>query len=368
MERETDVFIIGGGPAGLAAAIAARLKGFRVIVADGAKPPIDKACGEGLLPDALSALGRLGVFIGAMDGSSVRGIRFLDGGATAGADFPNGRGLGVRRVVLHQKMMERASGCGVSFLWNTPVTGIDAEGVAAGGKRIRARWIIGADGSRSRVRRWSGLEEVTQEKQRFAFRRHYRVRPWSEWAEIHWGDAAQAYVTPVSNEEICAVLISAKANMRFDEALREFPKLQRQIESAPLQSSERGAITAMHDLKRVWRGNVALIGDASGSVDAITGEGLSLSFCQASALADALQAGDLASYQRAHRRLSSRPTFMSSLMLLLAAKRSLRKRIMRAWEKTPHAFARMLAFHVGAASPWEMATSGAIVGWQFLTA
>ena len=51
----TDVFVIGGGPAGLAAAIAARERGCRVLVADGAEPPIDKACGEGLLPDGRAA-------------------------------------------------------------------------------------------------------------------------------------------------------------------------------------------------------------------------------------------------------------------------------------------------------------------------
>ena len=59
--NSTDVFVIGGGPAGLAAAIAARQKGLRVIVADGAEPPIDKACGEGLMPDGLAALGHLGI-------------------------------------------------------------------------------------------------------------------------------------------------------------------------------------------------------------------------------------------------------------------------------------------------------------------
>src|SRR6267378_2491580 len=48
VERDTEILVIGGGPAGLAAAIAARKKGFEVTVADGAKPPIDKACGEGL--------------------------------------------------------------------------------------------------------------------------------------------------------------------------------------------------------------------------------------------------------------------------------------------------------------------------------
>ncbi|MGB8062426.1 MAG: FAD-binding protein, partial [Candidatus Sulfotelmatobacter sp.] len=51
MLTSTDVFVIGGGPAGLAAAIAARKCGLRVIVADAAQPPIDKACGEGLMPD-----------------------------------------------------------------------------------------------------------------------------------------------------------------------------------------------------------------------------------------------------------------------------------------------------------------------------
>ena len=75
MVEETDVFVIGGGPAGLAAAIAACRKGFRVTVADGAEPPIDKACGEGLLPDTATALRELGVDIRGSDGFALRGIR-----------------------------------------------------------------------------------------------------------------------------------------------------------------------------------------------------------------------------------------------------------------------------------------------------
>src|SRR5215469_8902261 len=61
MGSPTDVLVIGGRPAGLAAAIAARKKGLRVTVADSAHPPIDKACGEGLLPDTVDALGDLGI-------------------------------------------------------------------------------------------------------------------------------------------------------------------------------------------------------------------------------------------------------------------------------------------------------------------
>ncbi|HEX4537070.1 MAG TPA: FAD-binding protein, partial [Candidatus Acidoferrum sp.] len=63
MIENTDVFVIGGGPAGLAAAIAARERGFDVTVADGVEPPIDKACGEGLLPNAVEIVERLGVRI-----------------------------------------------------------------------------------------------------------------------------------------------------------------------------------------------------------------------------------------------------------------------------------------------------------------
>src|SRR5271168_4459150 len=127
MVQDTDVFIAGGGPAGLAAGIAARQRGFRVIVADGAKPPITKACGEGLLPDAIVALSELGVELREGDGSALRGIRFEDGSASVSAYFPERCGVGVRREVLHQRMLERARECGVSLIWDTPVTGLYEE-------------------------------------------------------------------------------------------------------------------------------------------------------------------------------------------------------------------------------------------------
>ncbi|MGB8472645.1 MAG: FAD-dependent monooxygenase [Candidatus Acidiferrum sp.] len=189
---DTDVFVVGGGPAGLAAAIAARKRGFRVTVADGAQPPITKACGEGLLPDAVTALLELGVVLREEDGFVLRGIRFEDGPASVCAKFPRGHGIGMRRETLQQRMMERALDRGVTLVWNTPVTGLHGEGVVAGGNKISARWIIGADGISSRVRRWSGLECGRPPRHRFAFRRHYCLEPWTDFTEIHWGHKAQA--------------------------------------------------------------------------------------------------------------------------------------------------------------------------------
>jgi flavin-dependent dehydrogenase len=124
----------------------------------------------------------------------------------------------------------------------------------------------------------------------------------------------------------------------------------------------------MQKLKQVYRDRVALIGDASGSVDAITGEGLSLGFRQATALADALEAGDLAAYQKAHRRLARRPELMGRLMLVLDGHPALRERTLRAFASDSRVFARLLAVHVGAKSQAHLAATGALLGWRFVAA
>ena len=368
MRYDTDVFIVGGGPAGLAAGIAARARGFRVTVADGNAPPITKACGEGLLPDAIQALDDLGVRLRKSDGFTLRGIRFEDSNASVRADFPVGVGKGLRREVLHERILERARDCGVSFLWNAPITGLDRDGVIAGGKKICARWVIGADGSRSRVRRWAGLESHGRVVVRSAFRQHFRATPWSEVAEIHWVDRTQAYVTPVAHDEICVAIISNKPDLRVRDALQSFPRLTARLKNAPAVSKERGALTGMFRFRSVYRENVALIGDASGGVDAVTGEGLCLGFRQAIALADALAAGNLGHYQQAHRRLFHRPRYIGNLLLLMDRRSFVRKRTLRAMEAAPHLFQGMLAYHVGAMRFPQLAITGTLLGWRFLTA
>jgi flavin-dependent dehydrogenase len=363
----TDVLVIGGGPAGLAAAIAARMKGFDVTVADGAKPPIDKACGEGLMPSAMAALRALGVAICPDDGHILRGVCFKDAATSVEADFSGGTGFGIRRTILHQKMVERAQECGITLLWNTPVAGLSGDGAIVGDTVLKARWIIGADGVHSRVRRWIGLDAKGRQRTRFAHRRHFRAKTWTDCMEIHWGQAGQAYVTPLGNDETCVSLISRDPRMRLEDAWREFPELVSHLTHAQATTAERGAVTVTRSLGQVYRGNLALTGDASGSVDAITAEGLYLSFHQARELAEALWKGNLESYQQAHRQLAMRPITMGRLLLLLDRYPSLRRRAFRGMAGAPGLFGRLLAAHLGEASPKFLAATSLRLGWQFLT-
>ena len=335
---DTDVLVVGGGPAGLAAAIAARRKGFSVVLIDAGVPPIDKACGEGLMPDALRALADLGVEIPAGAGYVFYGIRFLGGDVSLEAEFPAGYGLALRRTALHQILVNAAEEAGVDMRWGAPVGELSD---------VKARWIIGADGLASRVRKWAGLERWRRVRERLGFRVHYRVAPWTDYVEVYWHPEFQMYVAGVTDDQVMVAVLCHDPHVRVEDALESFPELRERLRDAPRVTMERGGISATRRLWVVTQGSVALIGDASGSVDAITGEGLGLAFRQASALADALVAGNLDLYEASHRRLMRRPTFMADLLLLLDGRANLQYRALHYLARHPLVFRSLLALHVG---------------------
>ena len=368
MLNSTDVFIIGGGPAGLATAIAARQQGLDVVVADGAQPSIDKACGEGFLPDGVSALEALGLRVPVGDGWAFRGVRFLSGDRAAEAPFGSGRfGLAVRRTTLHRLMVERAMQLGARLLWRTAVTGISPEGVRLGTEQVRARWIVGADGFNSRVRRWAGLDNSFHPRLRYAFRQHFRVEPWTDHMEVYWGEHCQGYATAVSRDQVCVAIASRDPNLRMEEGLQTLPELRARLKGAEMSSAARGALTGNRRFRRIIRRNVVLVGDASGTVDAITGEGIGLAFRQADILADCLRTDDLARYQREHLRLALRPTLMAKLMLTLDGRINLQRRTLSVFRNRPDIFKRLLELHVGTLSPLHLAWDGLTLGWGLLT-
>ena len=365
----TDVLVVGGGPAGIATAIAASLKGLRVTVVDARKPPIDKPCGEGLLPEAVSVLHHLGIRLTPDVAFPFAGFCFLDDRSSAVAPIPSGTAFGVRRTVLHRLLVKRALETGVSLLWGTHVSRFGRVEVHTNAGPLSYRWLIGADGNPSSVRRFAGLEPRRQTRFRFGFRRHYAVAPWTDRVEVHWGDKCQMVVAPTGPREICVSAFTGDSHLRLERAMQQFPEVAERIAGAQPLSSEAGAVTLLSRARAVTHDNIALVGDASCTVDGIAGQGLSLAFRQALHLADVLSHGDLSSYESAHRRIIREPVRMTRLLLALNASAALRRRVLRLFAGKPALFAKMISAHTGASAPGAL-NAGALLelGWRVMWA
>jgi menaquinone-9 beta-reductase len=346
MGLRCDVLVVGGGPAGLAAAIALRQKGIDVLVADALRPPIEKACGEGLMPDARRDLAALGVPVDG--GAPFNGIAFFAGAHTVAAHFPHGLGMGIRRIHLHSLLAERCRELGVRVAWGTSIRIAGNHPLELNGQRCTYRYAIGADGQASRLRTAAGLGSGDILTRRYGARAHFRIEPWNSMVEVHWSDKGQAYITPVAEDEVCVATVAANPRWGLEQVLSNLPRLKTRLANAAISSRMRGALTTTHRLNRVTRGEIALVGDASGTVDAVTGEGLGLSFRQAALLAEAVAAGNLEIYEAGYPSLRRIPHLMSRAMLAMDARPGLRQGIMKLLAANPGLFARLLAFHLGA--------------------
>jgi flavin-dependent dehydrogenase len=381
MNRSPDLLVIGGGPAGLATAIAAADAGLSVTVAEPCAGPVDKCCGEGLLPGAVLALEQLGIARDALlaHGQRLEGIQFIEGQRQAQARFGS-PGFGLRRTALHALLADRAQQLGVQRL-AAPARMVfagNAPEVIVGSHRVRPRWVVGADGTQSAVREAAGLANGRVVSRRFAMRQHFSLATGTAqpaFVEVLWARGAQAYVTPVGPDQVGVAILSRQAlhpdatshsGVRsMDQALTRFPALQARLTGAPACSTPRGAVTFHRTLAQITRGSVALVGDAAGSVDAITGDGLSLSFLSALALGNALRQGQLEAYEQVHRELFRVPKLMSRVLLTMGAHPAGTAAAMALLGTVPHVFSSLLKLHTHVPhlrsrqkaedSPWQIA-------------
>jgi len=360
MAERVDVVVAGGGPAGLATAIRARMEGSDVALVDAANPPIDKACGEGLMPDGVERLQTLGVELTDSERMPFRGIRYLDGDLVAEARFAGVGGLGVRRTSLHDALRRRAEDVGVRFFWGVGVKGLTADGFETEDGPIQGQWLVAADGRGSRIRGWAGLDGRSSRRRRFGVRRHYEIEPWADLVEVYWTDGYEAYVTPVGERKVGVALLWTGRTTGFDAVLARFPALERRLEGASVASTDRGAGPLERRCRKVVRGKLALVGDASGYLDAISGEGLALSFHHAFAVVEAMAANDLERYAVAHRRIGRFPRAITHLLLMIGRHPRLRRQVMRSLAGDPTLMSRFLALKARDGGPRMLGADGLV--------
>ncbi|MEU3794420.1 NAD(P)/FAD-dependent oxidoreductase [Streptomyces fructofermentans] len=327
-----DVLVAGGGPAGLAAAIHAALAGLETVVVEPRTDPVDKACGEGIMPGGVTALRALGVQV---TGRELRGIRYIDGTTRAEAPFHGHRGLGIRRTTLHSALHQRARDLGVRMLPGT-VREVhqNADTVTAAG--TTARWLIAADGLHSPVRRSLGLELPATAHGRYGLRRHYRLEPWTDFVEVHWSRHGEAYVTPVG-DDLVGVAVLSSSRRGYDEHLADFPTLTAALRG-PAATRVRGAGPMRQRVRRRVAGRVLLVGDAAGYLDALTGEGIALAMATAAAAVRCLAAGQPEAYERTWARLTRRHRLLTGALLAAGRRPRTARLIVPAASRLPLAF------------------------------
>ena len=335
-----DVAILGGGPAGSHLALRLARMGRRVALIEARTFPRAKPCGEFMSPECLGLLDEVGLRQAVLDAGAcsisqmeIHGFGRKARGGYMARDCQPGtyiHGLALRREILDElslraaerepsvhlfegrratTLLRREDGC---------VDGVTLAPNGRGAEEIRADFTIGADGLRSLVAREMGVYRSVESLEKLAFVfRFAGVEP-QDHAEVHFVDRGYVIAAPVDGGLITVNLIVEKADWAGGDKLAfllrklaQAPMLARKLEEAV----PTGEILAIGPLASTTEAQVfdgaALVGDACGFVDPLTGEGLYFAMRGAALLAPALDhalatgrrdAAVLRGYARARRR------------------------------------------------------------------
>lgn len=334
-----DLLIAGSGPVGLVTAIHAAEAGLEVVVIDPRIGAVDKACGEGLMPQAIDHLQQIEV---DPPGKDFIGIRYISGTKTATAKFSGKPGRGVRRTTLSDHLRQRASELNIVFMEGR-VTDIEQNNDWVKAAGIKSRYLIGADGLHSTVRTSLNLDLQPKKKasQRYGLRQHFALEPWSDYVEVYWLPSAELYVTPVDDKTV-GIAILGSDNLDFWKIVGQLPDLERRLKAAEPASKLRGAGPLRQNVKARISGRTMLVGDASGYVDALTGEGMRVGFEEGRAAVQSIIADSPSAYDANWNQITRSYRILAGGLLWASSNRVIRPLITPAASALPSVFRRIV--------------------------
>ena len=325
-----DLVIVGGGPAGSAAAITAARSGLSVLLVDRATFPRDKCCGDGLTALAL----RLGEGLG-LDPLLILGWQTVEdlvihppGGRSTRYPLPRGDGLYaavVPRMQYDAALLDLARSAGADVRDGHGLTGITVDGDVAtleveGLGTIRATTVVAADGMWSPTRKLLGLATSGYRGEWQAFRQYVAdVGPAA--ADLHvWFEPdllpgyAWSFPLPGGRANVgFGVLRGGQVAVgdtgQIWDGLMDRPAIRAVLGDNARPEGRRSAwpIPARVDAAVLDHGPVLFVGDAASASDALTGEGIGQALQTGILAAEAARAGGTAAevastYARSVRR------------------------------------------------------------------
>jgi 2-polyprenyl-6-methoxyphenol hydroxylase-like FAD-dependent oxidoreductase len=304
MDIQNKIAIVGGGPVGLFLSIKLSMRGYHVDLFEKGSWPIDKVCGQGLMPTGVNELKEIGLdFEIHNDYYPIKSIEYFDEHKNIKGNLPS-IGMGVFRNVLSSKLYAKAKSISAiklhenTFVHNIGHVNSHSRVFLELGvdKKLRKEfdYIFCCDGMNSRTRKLMNLNKSNFIQDRMGARLHYDISPWSESVEVYWGSGVEAYVTPISN---CRVEIAflwfgdrlSKGPFLEERLLDLFPILKEKVANLSSIGDFRGYGPFSYSSKKINDQNIFFVGDSYCFLDGITGEGLSLGFKSATIISNSFE-------------------------------------------------------------------------------
>ncbi len=301
-----DVVIAGGGPAGSAAAMALADSGLETLIVDKSQFPRNKACGEYVSAGGVEQLRALGLeSVLAPAAAPLDGIRLSGNGVRVELRFSQ-TGWALPRFRLDDEMLRSALSRGAAFL-QARVEDVSADQIGSlltvrepsgETREVRARFVIGADGTNSVIAKKCGLSVQPRGEQRFALGGHYGgLRDLDRFVEmfvegrsyfaVNPFDAAHANIMVIVREKD---LTARKSDV--DQFIRERARSlsgdAARFAEAHLEGKRVAVGPLAHSTRAITAGNILLAGDAAGFIDPFTGQGVHLALRSGTAAAQAI--------------------------------------------------------------------------------